>query len=78
MVLGGVCGAEVLRRVEDAEAVYIILRADLYERLTDDDLWTESIITNLQNQNKSYSKGFSLSHFAYLDILRSYAGANYF
>ena len=43
--------------VEDAEAIYIILRADLYERLTDDDLWTESIITNLQNQN--YGEDFS-------------------
>ena len=36
------------------------------------------ITTNLQNRNKLYPKGFSLSHFAYLDILRSYAGANYF
>ena len=38
----------------------------------------KGMVTNLQNWNKSYSKGFSLSHFAYRDILRSYAGANYF
>lgn len=36
--------------VEDAEAVYVILKADLYERLTDDDWWSEGYISSLQSQ----------------------------
>ena len=43
--------------VEDTEAVYVILRADLYERLTDDDWWSENYILNLQNQK--YGTEFS-------------------
>jgi len=43
--------------VEDSEAVYVILRADLYERLTDDDWWSENMISSLQNQK--YGNEFS-------------------
>ena len=43
--------------VEDSEAVYVILKADLYERLTDDDWWSENYILNLQNQK--YGDEFS-------------------
>lgn len=43
--------------LEDTEAVYVILKADLYERLTDDDWWSENYILNLQNQK--YGEDFS-------------------
>lgn len=43
--------------LEDSEAVYVILKADLYERLTDDDWWSENYILNLQNQK--YGDEFS-------------------
>ncbi len=43
--------------LEDSEAVYVILKADLYERLTDDDWWSENYITSLQNQK--YGEEFS-------------------
>lgn len=43
--------------VEDSEAVYVILKADLYKRLTDDDWWSENYILNLQNQK--YGDDFS-------------------
>lgn len=43
--------------VEDTEAVYVILKADLYKRLTDDDWWSENYILNLQNQK--YGDEFS-------------------
>lgn len=43
--------------LEDSEAVYVIFKADLYERLTDDDWWSENMILSLQNQK--YGEEFS-------------------
>lgn len=37
--------------VEEAEAVYVIFKADLYERMNADDLWNENTIQKLQLAN---------------------------
>ncbi|MBQ8296236.1 MAG: hypothetical protein IJX77_00455 [Ruminococcus sp.] len=36
---------------EENDAIYVVIRADLNERLTDDDLWTEDNISYLQSLN---------------------------
>lgn len=37
--------------IEEAETVYVILKADITERMNEDDLWTESKIESLQLEN---------------------------
>ncbi len=41
---------------EANDAIYVVIRADLRERMTDDDLWTEDYISSLQNLN--YNEDF--------------------
>ena len=51
--------------IEEAESVYIILKADINERMNADDLWNESRIESLQLEK--YEKEFG----EFLDTITS-------